>query len=148
MAPDNLGISADFLGVGVERIDYTKGRRERFVALRRFFERHPEYRERMVFVQLAAPSRSQIKRYQELQQEVRSTVDEVNRAVGTRSWKRIVYLEAHHDRRDIWPSRGGDAPEERALRMSRMRHVVREHNIYRWAGCSSVRCRESRTTTR
>jgi trehalose-6-phosphate synthase/HAMP domain-containing protein len=195
-----LGISAEFLGVGVERIDYTKGLRERFVALRRFFERHPEYRERVVFVQLAAPSRSRITRYQELQTEIHATVQQVNSAVGSRGWKPIVYLEEHHDRRDIWPfyrhadfcmvsslhdgmnlvakefvsvrddddgalilSRFTGAArelrdalivnpydvdemadaiaaaiempvEQRMLRMRRMREVVREHNIYRWAG--------------
>ena len=197
---DGLGISTEFLGVGVERIDYTKGLPERFLALQRFFERYPAYRERLVFVQLAAPSRSRIKRYQELQLEIEDTLDRVNRAVGTRSWRPIVYRKGHHDRLAIWPfyrhadfcmvtslhdgmnlvakefvsvrddadgvlilSRftGGarelrDAllvnpydldemaeairtavelpPEERAARMTRMRQVIGEHNIYRWAG--------------
>jgi trehalose 6-phosphate synthase len=98
-----LGIAPEFLGVGVERVDYTKGLPERFRALQRFFERYPDYRGRLTFVQLAAPSRSRIKRYQELQAEVHATVDEVNRAIGTRTWQPIVYLERHHDRHDIWP---------------------------------------------
>jgi trehalose 6-phosphate synthase len=98
-----LGVSAEFIGVGVERVDYTKGLPERFQALRRFFELHPEYRERLVFVQVAAPSRSQIKRYRDLQAEVERTVEEVNRSLGTRTWRPIVYLERHHDRRDLWP---------------------------------------------
>ena len=195
-----LGISAEFLGVGVERVDYTKGLPERFLGLLRFFELHPEYRERVVFVQVAAPSRSRIKRYRELQAEVEGTVAEVNRAVGTRTWRPIVYLERHFDRRDLWPlyrhadfcivsslhdgmnlvakefvsSRDdGDGvlvlsrytgaarelrdallinpydlvataeairaavempPEERRQRMRRMHQLVREQNIYRWAG--------------
>jgi len=98
-----LGVTTELLGVGVERVDYTKGLPERFRALQRFFERYPEYRERLTFVQLAAPSRSRIKRYQELQAELHATVEEVNRALGTRSWQPIVYLERHHDRHDIWP---------------------------------------------
>jgi trehalose 6-phosphate synthase len=195
-----LGIDTEFLGVGVERIDYTKGLPERLRALERFFDCYPEYRERLTFVQLAAPSRSRIERYQALQAEVHETVEAVNRALGTRSWRPIVYLERHHDRRDIWPlyrhadfcivsslhdgmnlvakefvsvrddddgvlilSRfTGAARElrdallvnpydldetadairaalempkaERMRRMARMRHFVREHNIYRWAG--------------
>ena len=100
---DELGIAAEFLGVGVERVDYTKGLLERFRALERFFERFPEYRERLVFVQLGAPSRSRIKRYAELQAEVEATVDAVNAALRTKSWQPIVYLKRHHDRRDIWP---------------------------------------------
>jgi trehalose 6-phosphate synthase len=195
-----LGGLPEFLGVGVERVDYTKGLPERFRALHRFFEQYPEYRERLTFVQLAAPSRSRIKRYQDLQAEVNATVTEVNAALGTRSWKPIVYLERHHDRQDIWPlyrhadfcivsslhdgmnlvakefvsvrddddgvlilSRFTGASRElreallvnpydldetadairtalempkaeRMQRMRRMRHLVLEHNIYRWAG--------------
>ena len=98
-----LGLNVELLGVGVERIDYTKGLPERFRALQRFFERHPEYRERLTFVQLAAPSRSRIKRYQELDAEIDATVEEVNRVLATRRWRPIVYLKRHHDHRDIWP---------------------------------------------
>ncbi|OGL05732.1 MAG: hypothetical protein A3H48_05860 [Candidatus Rokubacteria bacterium RIFCSPLOWO2_02_FULL_71_18] len=97
-----LGTSAEFLGVGVERVDYTKGLPERFRALRWFFERYPEYRERVVFVQLAAPSRSTIPRYQELQREVEDTIREVNQALQTRSWRPIIYLNRHHEHREIW----------------------------------------------
>src|SRR5712691_6850658 len=86
-----LGISAEFLGVGVERVDYTKGLPERFRALQWFFERYPEYRERLVFVQLGAPSRTSIKRYAELALEVEQTVREVNEALGTKSWRPILY---------------------------------------------------------
>ena len=98
-----LGLNVELLGVGVERIDYTKGLPERFRALQRFFERHPEYRERLTFVQLAAPSRSRIERYQELDAEIDATVEEVNRVLATRRWRPIVYLKRHHDHRDIWP---------------------------------------------
>ncbi len=97
-----LGITAEFLGVGVERIDYTKGLPERIRALRFFFETYPEYRERLVFVQLAAPSRGMIDRYQEIQREVEDRVREINQAFQTKTWRPILYLKAHHEHRDIW----------------------------------------------
>src|SRR5207253_2059312 len=97
-----LGVSAEFLGVGVERVDYTKGLPERFRALRWFFERYPEYRGRVVFVQLAEPSRSTIKRYAELALEVEQTVREVSEALGIASWRPILYLARHHEHREIW----------------------------------------------
>jgi trehalose 6-phosphate synthase len=97
-----LGIQAEFLGVGVERIDYTKGLPERIRALRFFFETYPEYRERLVFVQLAAPSRGMIDRYQEIQREVEERVRELNQAFQTKTWRPILYLKAHHEHRDIW----------------------------------------------
>jgi trehalose 6-phosphate synthase len=97
----NLGPEVDRVGVGVERIDYTKGLPERFRAIRRFFERWPEYRRRVTFVQIASPSRSRIPRYQALQAEIRRTVEETNRAVAEGGWIPIVYRERHHEPGEI-----------------------------------------------
>src|SRR6266849_728575 len=97
-----LGISAEFIGLGVERIDYTKGLPERLSALQFFFETYPQYRERLVFVQLAAPSRSTINRYQEIQREVEEKVRELNQMFQTKTWRPVLYLKAHHEHRDIW----------------------------------------------
>ena len=97
-----LGISAEFIGVGVERIDYTKGLPERLSALQFFLESYPQYRERLVFVQLAAPSRGTIGRYQEIQREVEEKVRDVNQMFQTKTWRPILYLKAHHEHRDIW----------------------------------------------
>jgi trehalose-6-phosphate synthase len=99
-----LGLSSiELFGIGVERVDYTKGLVERFRALERFLVRHPEYRERLTFVQVASPSRSLIKRYQEFQREVEQTVADVNAKLGTKTWKPILYLDRHHDHSEILP---------------------------------------------
>jgi trehalose 6-phosphate synthase len=98
---EELGSSAEFLGVGVERVDYTKGLPERFRAIRRFFERWPQYRRRLVFVQIASPSRSEIPRYKALQQEIRDTIRAVNEEIGERGWQPILYRERHHDHAEI-----------------------------------------------
>jgi len=96
-----LGIRAEWLGVGVERVDYTKGLPERIRAIRRFFERWPEFRGRVVFAQIASPSRSQIPRYRALQEEVREAVRALNEDLGERGWEPIVYRERHHDHAEI-----------------------------------------------
>jgi trehalose 6-phosphate synthase len=96
-----LGVTAEFLGIGVERVDYTKGLPERFRAIRRFFERWPEYRKRLVFVQIASPSRARIPRYQALLEETRAIVRAINEEIGDRGWRPIVYRERHHDHREI-----------------------------------------------
>jgi len=57
----------------------------------------------VVFVQLAAPSRSTIPRYQALEAEVDAAIQEVNGTYQTKRWKPIVYLRRHHEHRDIWP---------------------------------------------
>jgi trehalose 6-phosphate synthase len=64
---EELGLSADaLLGIGVDRLDYTKGVEERLLAVERLLERFPAYRGRFTFVQLAAPSRTIIERYRQL----------------------------------------------------------------------------------
>src|SRR5436309_1772908 len=96
-----LETPVEFLGIGVERIDYTKGLPERLRAIRRFFERWPEYRRRVVFVQIASPSRSRIPRYQLLQHEINEIVRRINDDIGEWGWQPIVYRERHHEHREI-----------------------------------------------
>jgi trehalose 6-phosphate synthase len=100
---EELGIDVELLGVGVERIDYTKGLPERFAAIRRFFTQHPDYRGRLTFVQLAAPSRSRITRYRTLEEELDQLAGQINGELGSGSWRPIVLLKGHHDHREVWP---------------------------------------------
>src|SRR5207237_10010208 len=95
------GLQTEFVGVGVERIDYTKGLPERIRALRFFFETYPEYREPLVFVQLAAPSRGMIDRYQEIQREVEEGVRELNQAFQTKTWRTFLNLLAQNEHSDL-----------------------------------------------
>ena len=97
------GIQAEFLAVGVDRIDYTKGIPERFRAVERFLEKHPEFLERFVFVELGAPSRTHVKRYRDLLSEIEETVEKINWRFQTKKWKPIVFLKAHHSHDDIRP---------------------------------------------
>ncbi len=194
-----LGVEATFLGVGVDRVDYTKGILERFQGIERFLEKHLAYRGQLTFVQIGAPSRTHIKRYHDLFAEVEAEAERINRRFQTGKWKPIVFLNRHHSHREIErfyraadfclvtslhdgmnlvakefvavrdDEQGGlilsrftgacrelrDAlivnpydteqlaeairfslemdPKERRERMQRMRQVVREHNVYRWA---------------
>ncbi|HEV2298340.1 MAG TPA: trehalose-6-phosphate synthase [Candidatus Acidoferrales bacterium] len=196
----NLGLNARFLGIGVDRVDYTKGILERFRAIERFFEKYPAYREKFTFVQIGAPSRTHIKRYHDLLGEVEEEAERINWKLQTSSWKPIVLRNKHHSHQEIEPYyRAADVclvtslhdgmnlvakefvaarddaegalilseftgaarelqdafvvnpydteqiadaihtalemePRERQERMRRMRQVVRDNNVYRWAG--------------
>jgi trehalose 6-phosphate synthase len=195
----DLGVEAEFLGVGVDRVDYTKGILERFRGLDNVFEQAPEYRGRLTFVQIGAPSRMQIKSYADLYTEVQREAERINERWQTGRWKPIVLLERYHSHREIEPfnraanfclvtslhdgmnlvakefvaSRSDEqgvlilstftgasrelhdallvnpydagqlgsairlalqmSPEQQRERMRRMRRVVRENNVYRWA---------------
>ncbi|MGE5248011.1 MAG: trehalose-6-phosphate synthase, partial [Verrucomicrobiota bacterium] len=98
-----LGVPAEFLAVGVDRIDYTKGIPERFRAVERFLEKYPEFAERFVFVELGAPSRTHVKRYRDLLTEIEETVERINWRFQTKTWKPILFLKAHHSHQTILP---------------------------------------------
>ena len=98
-----IGTQAEFLGVGVDRIDYTKGIPERFRAIERFFEKYPEYLGRFTFVELGAPSRTHIKKYRDLVAEIEETVEKINWRFRTKTWRPIVFLKAHHTHEAIGP---------------------------------------------
>ncbi len=85
------------LGVGVDRLDYTKGIEERLWAVQRLLELHPQYRGRFTFVQLAAPSRTLIERYQQLGASVERITARINEQFGTDTYKPVILLRAHHE---------------------------------------------------
>ncbi len=93
-----LGLPPDAqLGVGVDRLDYTKGIEERLLAVERLFERFPQYRGRFTFAQLAAPSRTAIERYSRLNENVETLAARINQRFGDGRWRPIALLRAHHE---------------------------------------------------
>jgi trehalose-6-phosphate synthase len=194
-----IGIEAPLLGVGVDRVDYTKGILERFRAIEHFLDLNPYYQRRFAFVEIGAPSRTNIDSYKNFLDDVNLEVERINKRFQAGRWKPIVFLNRHHSHKEIArfyraaslclvtslhdgmnlvakefvASREDDQgvlilstfagaalelhdallinpydvqqlagaihralemPEaEQASRMRRMRQVVHEYNIYRWA---------------
>jgi len=91
------------IGVGVDRIDYTKGIIEKILAIDRFLEKYPHYKNKFVFIQLAAPSRTHIKRYHELIAEIDELVEKKNWKHMDGNWKPIIYLKKHFSADEIVP---------------------------------------------
>jgi alpha,alpha-trehalose-phosphate synthase [UDP-forming] len=91
-----LGITSKYIGIGVDRIDYTKGIVERFLAVKRFLEKYPEFVGQFTFVELGAPSRTHIKRYHDLMAELDETAEKINWSFQAKNWKPIIFLKAHH----------------------------------------------------
>jgi trehalose-6-phosphate synthase len=96
-----IDVHARYIGVGVDRIDYTKGIPERFRAIERFLEKYPEFIENFTFIELGAPSRDHIKKYRDLMIETEEIVERVNWRFKTKKWKPIVFLKAHHSHEEI-----------------------------------------------
>ena len=85
------------LFVGADRIDYTKGILERLKALDVLMQQHPELRGNISFMQLAAPSRTHIDVYRDLNDRIEDLVDDINWRHQTDEWQPIHYLRAQHD---------------------------------------------------
>jgi alpha,alpha-trehalose-phosphate synthase [UDP-forming] len=98
---NDLNIHATLLGVGVDRVDYTKGILERFRGIERFLELNPSYQRRLTCIQIAAPSRTNIDRYQKLLEEVTVEADRINARFQAGRWTPIVLLKKHHSHEQI-----------------------------------------------
>ena len=188
------------LCVGVERLDYTKGIPDRFHALDELFTRYPEWVGKVVFLQVAAPSRSTLPAYQQLHDECLRYAEELNQRYGGENYSPVLMLAEHHSQEQVYEIyRAADicmvtslhdgmnlvakefvaarddeqgvlllstfagasrellealivnpydatmmseallqaltmAPDEQRERMRPMREMVRDNNVYRWAG--------------
>ncbi|AZO12099.1 MULTISPECIES: trehalose-6-phosphate synthase [unclassified Mesorhizobium] len=198
---ERFGIPADAkLCVGVERLDYTKGILDRFHALEELFIRHPETIGKVVFLQIAAPSRGTLPAYKQLYEECLRLADELNERYGNETYRPVVMVAEHHSQKGVYEIyRAADiclvtslhdgmnlvakefvsarddeqgvlllstfagasrellealivnpydaatmsetmlqaltmGPDEQRERMRRMREIVRDNNVYRWAG--------------
>lgn len=100
----DLGLASDaLLGVGIDRLDYTKGIEERLLAVDELLARHEEYRGRFTFVQLAAPSRTKIGHYRDLNERLEKLAESINRkwSSGT-GYHPIALLRSHHEPPDVY----------------------------------------------
>lgn len=190
----------EFIGIGIDRLDYTKGIPERLKAIDLFLSKNPRHEGRFTFVQAAEPSRTHVEEYKKLNEEIDELVEQINWRYWRSRWKPILYIKEHftpltlsalqrmahfcivsslHDgmnlvAKEFVSSRvDGDGvlilsrftgaareladallvnpysvediaqaidvavnmpEEERQKRMSSMRGIVQENNIYSWAG--------------
>lgn len=93
-----LGLSKDhMIGIGVDRLDYTKGILERFMAVERLLELEPKWVGKFTFIQIAAPTRSTIDQYQHFQSQVKEMATKINLRFGSSNYKPICLIIEHHE---------------------------------------------------
>ncbi len=83
------------VGIGVDRLDYTKGIPEKFRAIDLFLDQNPEYRRRFVYIQLGAPSRDHIPSYKKINDEIDEWVERINWKHRSDHWVPILFLREH-----------------------------------------------------
>jgi trehalose 6-phosphate synthase len=97
------GVVGKYMGIGVDRIDYTKGLIEKFLAIERFLEKYPSYQGKFTFVQIGAPSRSLLKTYSDTISAVEQEANRINWKFKAKNWQPIVFLKRHHSHEEIIP---------------------------------------------
>lgn len=104
------GMSSDhFIGLGVERLDYTKGILERFMAVERLLELQPEWIGKFTFLQIAAPSRSMIEQYHHFTDQVSALAERINKRFGRNGYEPICLRIQHHEPAQVYECyRGAD----------------------------------------
>jgi trehalose 6-phosphate synthase len=90
------------IGLGVDRLDYTKGLNEKFLAVERLLESRPALRGRFAFVQIAEPSRESLPVYRTLRSQLWATVHRINGLFGTDTYQPLILLDAHYDPTDVY----------------------------------------------
>jgi trehalose-6-phosphate synthase len=100
---NEYGITCQFIGIGVDRIDYTKGIVEKFLSIERFLEKNPSYVGKFTFVQIGAPSRTLLKSYSDTVSAVESEANRINLRFKSKNWKAILLLKRHHSHEEISP---------------------------------------------
>ncbi len=78
--------------MSVERLDYTKGIKERILSIERFFTKYPSHRKKVIFIQISVPSRTKIKEYILLKREIDELVGRINGKFADELWSPIHYL--------------------------------------------------------
>lgn len=197
---EEFGLSGYKVLLGLDRLDYTKGIPERLLAVDRLIEKHPEFKEKVVFIQMGELSRIHIQKYKDLNDQINELVEEINWKHSTDGWKPIILVRRHlsfnelvafyrlgdvcivsslHDgmnlvSKEFISSRSDEkgtlvlsrfagvsreladavlinpydreefsdaiyqalslSEEESKKRMQKMRQIVQQNNIYRWAG--------------
>lgn len=197
---EEFGLSGVKVLAGLDRIDYTKGLPEKLLAIDRLLEKHPELKEKIVFLQMGPISRLHIPSYKALNDELNTLVEQINWKHSTDSWQPIILVRRHlslietlalyrtadvcvvsslHDgmnlvAKEFVASRSDETgmlvlsqftgaareltdavlinpydreqvsdaifnaltipDEERKKRMAKMREIVRQNNVFRWAG--------------
>jgi trehalose 6-phosphate synthase len=97
------GIPAKLMGIGVDRIDYTKGIIEKFLGIERFFEKYPSYKGKFTFVQIGAPTRTLIKNYSDTMHSVEKEAERINNRFKGKNWKPLLFLNRNHSHEEINP---------------------------------------------
>jgi Trehalose-6-phosphate synthase len=87
-----LRLSDKVIGIGIDRLDYTKGIPQKLMAIDYFLDKWPEYKGKLVFIEVGVPTRTEIPSYKELGEDIDALVEKINLKHGAEDWKPVITL--------------------------------------------------------
>lgn len=87
--------------IGVDRLDYSKGLIQRMQSFERLLEKYPGLRSRVMMIQIAPPSRSEVPEYQEIRIELETIAGHINGRFAEFDWVPINYLNKSYAHKDL-----------------------------------------------
>lgn len=100
MLRERYGLSQKYVGVGVDRLEYTKGLIKRFQAIDLFFDRYPKFRGKFTFIQIAVPTRMK-EPYISYMAKVQGLVKKINKKYSSENWNPIIYRDIKAEHKDL-----------------------------------------------
>ena len=97
---EHLGITDEYIGIGVDRLEYTKALIKRLQAINLFFERYERFRRKLVFIQIAVPTRMK-EPYISYKKSVEDLVARINERYSIGSWKPIIYIDTKIEHKEL-----------------------------------------------
>lgn len=93
----------EYLIIGVDRLDYTKGIVPRLKAIEKLLDKYPQYEEKLTLVQRVAPSRTDIPEYKEMRRRIDRTIGNINGRFHTVPWEPIHYFRSSIPQKELIP---------------------------------------------
>ncbi|MFH1576471.1 MAG: trehalose-6-phosphate synthase [Candidatus Margulisiibacteriota bacterium] len=98
---EELGITSELIGIGTDRIDYTKGILEKFTAIDHFLEKHPEFQGKFVYIQIGSLSRIHLETYKKLNDDINSLVERINWKYSSDNWSPIIFIRKYYTPQEL-----------------------------------------------
>ena len=93
-------LDQELIGIGVDRLEYTKALLKRFQAIELFFERYENYRGKFTFIQIAVPTRMR-EPYISYKKSVEESVSWINEKYSTGKWKPVIYIDSKVEHKEL-----------------------------------------------
>ncbi len=97
---DKYGLTQTYIGIGIDRLEYTKALIKRLQAIYLFFEKYERFRRKFAFIQIAVPTRMK-EPYISYKEAVEGLITKINEKYSAEEWKPIIYIDKKIEHKNL-----------------------------------------------